>query len=75
MADDALLLQTLQRMESKLDAAIMNHGERIAKTETAVEAHEKRMDTAENRQWLHSLVVTLLGTPLGLLLRRAGLIL
>jgi hypothetical protein len=75
MTDDALLLQTLQRIEGKVDAAIVNHGERIASLETASTATEKRIDKTENRQWMHSFAVTLLGTPLGFFLRKAGLIL
>lgn len=45
--NEALLNQTLLRIEGKLDSAIANHGERIASLETSVEVVTAKIDKAE----------------------------
>jgi hypothetical protein len=49
--DDTLLLESLKRIESKVDSAIVNHGERIAKTETRLDNVEDAATKAEYKDW------------------------
>jgi len=53
--DNDLLLQTLQRIEGKVDSSIVNHGERLAAAETKIDAVQTAVDKADTRQWIHSL--------------------
>jgi hypothetical protein len=52
MAGDDLLLQTLQRIESKVDNSIVNHAERLAKVETRMDGVEDDIDKQELRGWV-----------------------
>lgn len=57
---DDLLLQTLQRIEGKVDAipaAINAVSVNVAKLETRVDNVEDDLKTTKNRQWWHSSVV------------------
>jgi hypothetical protein len=70
--DDALLLESLKRIEGKVDTAIVSHGERIAKTETRLDAVEAAATKAEYKDWGRA-VLTYLSVMLSHLgLARAG---
>ncbi len=52
MPENDLLLQTLQRIESKVDNSIVNHAERLAKVETRVDSVEDDIEQQEIRGWV-----------------------
>jgi hypothetical protein len=62
--DNDLLLQTIQgfrtdiqQLTQKVDSSIVNHAERLSAVETSHKELKEAVDKAENRQWIHSLVI------------------
>jgi hypothetical protein len=68
MPESDLLLQTLARIESKVDASIVNHAERIRATETKIEVLEGINERAETRSLIRMGV-----TYAGVMLSHLGL--
>jgi len=56
MPESDILLQSLQRIEGKLDNAIVNHGERLASLEAKHESLESSVEKSEKWATYKSLI-------------------